>query len=261
MQQLVAQAVEGLIPGGVPDRMTVKIAESIPGGGEHTWSGAVDGLAEVVAAALAGHAVLSASRTDALKIITKVLKQPGGEDRLPAEIICGYPRAVFDGTEPRPKPWMMRVDMLAVRVAAQLPLAGHEIQSPLDRAEDAKRRRDLAGELGALMDGHAELTTAAWYPNRPGDLVHVHYEAAGTRAPFGETYLISAGAHGFLSMQLLTHTLPRDTEVLDGMVGCYAVKDDPDPLSEMWMEAGPHRLTIVRDGRPVHTGAARGEGQ
>ncbi|WP_406262520.1 hypothetical protein OIA45_39635 [Streptomyces chartreusis] len=128
--------------------------------------------------------------------------------------------------------------------------------SPVQQADDAKRRRDIAGEIGALMSGHAALTSAPWYPARPGDLVHVHYEAAV--AVFGETYLVAPGfADGFLSMQLLCHTLPADTEFLAGMVGCFAVDDDPDPLAGLWTEAGPQRLTIVRDGRPVHIGGAR----
>ncbi|MCZ4609714.1 hypothetical protein O3S80_39300 [Streptomyces sp. Lzd4kr] len=130
--------------------------------------------------------------------------------------------------------------------------------SPLAQAEDAKRRRDLEGEIGALTAGHDALTSAPWYPAKPGDLVHVHHEAIGTTPAFGETYLVAPGmADGFASMQLLAHTLPPDTEFLDGLVGCFAVDDDPDPLTELWMEAGPHLLTIVRDGRPVHVGGAR----
>ncbi|MFD4258212.1 hypothetical protein ACFWR9_11425 [Streptomyces sp. NPDC058534] len=128
--------------------------------------------------------------------------------------------------------------------------------SPLAQAEDAKRARDIGAEIAALQRGHADLTTAPWYPARPGDLVHVHYEAGGLSQAFGETYRITAGIDGFLSMQLLCHTLPEDTEFLDSMVGCFAVDDDPDPLMELWFEAGPHRLTVVRDGRPVHAGGA-----
>ncbi|WND33984.1 hypothetical protein RI578_06605 [Streptomyces sp. BB1-1-1] len=134
------------------------------------------------------------------------------------------------------------------------PAAGDPL-SPLAQAEDAKRARDIVGEMAALQRGHADLTAAPWYPARPGDLVHVHYEAGGLSDAFGETYLITAGTDGFLSMQLLCHTLSA-TEDAEGMVGCFAVDDDPDPLMELWFEAGPHRLTIVRDGRPVHSGGA-----
>lgn len=134
------------------------------------------------------------------------------------------------------------------------PDAGEQL-SPLARAEDAKRARDLGAEIAALQQGHSDLTSAPWYPARPGDLVHVHYEAGGLSDAFGETYRVTASDGGFLSMQLLCHTLP-DTEDLEGLVGCFAVDDDPDPLMELWFEAGPHRLTIVREGRPVHIGGA-----
>jgi hypothetical protein len=132
---------------------------------------------------------------------------------------------------------------------------GEEL-SPLAQAEDAKRRRDIVGEVDVLMSAGADLESAPWAPVRPGDLVHVHYEGAGELAAFGETYIVAAGAHGFLSMQLLAHNLPATVaeEFAAGMVGCFAVEDDPDPLMELWFEAGPHRLTIVRDGRPVHIG-------
>ncbi|MCH5677857.1 hypothetical protein [Streptomyces gilvus] len=195
-------------------------------------------------------------RPEALKIIVRVLKQPA--DGVPAADLI-YGRALPDIENPTPqapRPWAMQVDALAMRIVAQLPLDDDSEQtSPLAMAEDAKRRRDLAGEVGALQDGYARLTSAPWYPARPGDLVHVHYEAIGQMGAFGETYRIVAGSNDeFLNMQLLCHTLPEDTEFLDGMVGCFAVDDDPDPLTEVWMEAGPHRLTIVRDGRPVHIG-------
>ncbi|MFF5958443.1 hypothetical protein [Streptomyces luteogriseus] len=196
-------------------------------------------------------------RTEALKIITKVLRQPV-DDVPAADLIYGRPLAHIESPTPdAPQPWAVQVDVLALKIAAQLPLAEDAEQSPLDRAEDAKRRRDLGGELAALQQGHTDLTSAPWYPARPGDLVHVHYEAGGQMAAFGETYLVAAGAHGFLSMQLLCHTLPEETEFADGMVGCFTVDDDPDPLMQLWFEAGPHRLTIVRDGRPVHIGGVR----
>lgn len=190
-------------------------------------------------------------RTEALKIIARVLKQPV-DDVPAADLIYGRALAHIETPGPdAPRPWAMQVDVLALKIAAQLPLAEDTEQSPLARAEDAKRRRDLGGELAALQQGHTDLTSAPWYPERPGDLVHVHYEQVGDFPAFGETYHVTAGAHGFLSMQLLCHTLPEADDA-GGMVGCFAVDDDPDPLMDLWMEAGPHRLTIVRDGRVVH---------
>lgn len=280
-------------------------------------------------------------RTEALKIITRVLKQPV-EDVPAADLIYGRALAHIDNPTPEaPRPWAMQVDMLALKIAAQLPLEDNSPQSPpaqaeetkrrhgltgrttlitlamtelipgadpdrmtvtvteklpgttnpdgsphentwsgtprglaehiatavwgnadgpvspLAQAEDAKRARDLIGEVGILMSAGVDLESAPWHPVRPGDLVHVHHEGGGLSDAFGETYIVAAGQHGFLSMQLLAHTLPEDTEFLDGMVGCFAVEDDPDPLMELWFEAGPHLLTIVRDGRPVHIGGAR----
>lgn len=197
-------------------------------------------------------------RNEALKIITRVLKQPV-ENVPAADLIYGRALAhIEDPTPEAPKPWAMQVDMLALKIAAQLPLTDDtKQQSPLQQAEDAKRRRDLADEIDVLMSAGAALESAPWHPARPGDLVHVHHEAGPLAGAFGETYIVAAGADGFLSMQLLAHTLPEDTEFLDGMVGCFAVEDDPDPLMELWFEAGPHQLTIVRDGRPVHVGGAR----
>ncbi|WP_329545540.1 hypothetical protein OG548_14275 [Streptomyces sp. NBC_01356] len=127
--------------------------------------------------------------------------------------------------------------------------------SPRTQAEDAKRARNLFGEIGALLVGDEELTSAPWHPLRAGDLVHIHYEQAGDMAPFGETYIVADVSDGLFSMQLLAHTYSGPGA--DGMVGCFAVESADDPLYEAWFEAGPQRLTIVRDGYPVHAGGAR----
>ncbi|MFI6337810.1 hypothetical protein [Streptomyces sp. NPDC050535] len=195
-------------------------------------------------------------RTEAMKIISRVLRQPS-KDMAQADIIYGYPISFVQGAAEGPRPWGMETSMLALRIAAELPLTDEADQplSPLAQAEDAKRRRDIVGELAALSQGDAALTSAPWYPLRPGDLVHVAYEQAGQMAAFGETYLVGDAGDGLLSMQLLAHTCP-DAEP-DGMVGCFAVESADCPVYEAWFEAGPQRLTIVRDGRPVHIGGAR----
>ncbi|MCZ4611838.1 hypothetical protein O3S80_50455 [Streptomyces sp. Lzd4kr] len=193
-----------------------------------------------------------------LQIITEAIERliPGATPAfLSVKVTETFPMA----TKPVENTWTGSPAALAERVFTALygrPDTTPQ-SSPLAQAEDAKRRRDLVGEVAALNSGYAALTTAPWYPARPGDMVHVHHEAGALADAFGETYLVAASEGGFLSMQLLAHTLPEDTEFLDGMVGGFAVDDDPDPLTELWMEAGPHRLTIVRDGRPVHVGGAR----
>ncbi|MEV6125146.1 hypothetical protein AB0M23_32340 [Streptomyces sp. NPDC052077] len=199
-QTIITEALCRLIPGAVPDRVTITVTETLPvagdgeaprASGEHTWAGSPAAVAARVHTAL---------------------------------------------TTP---------------------------QSPLAQAEDAKRRRDLAGEIGALMDAGTALESAPWYPVRPGDLVHVHYESVAGLPAFGETYVVAAagtpgdGPAGLLSMQLLAHTLP-DPDEAEGITGCFAVEAADAPVWELWFEAGPHRLTIVRDGRPVHIG---GEGR
>ena len=156
--------------------------------------------------------------------------------------------------------WTGSPAALAERVFTALygrPRSGEEL-SPLARADEARHAGSIEGRFSALLQGGVELTSASWYPARPGDLVHVHYEADGEMAAFGETYRIAAGSHeGLLDMQLLCHTLPGTTRDLDALVGCFAVDDDPDPLIRVWFEAGPRWLTIVREGRPVHIGGAR----
>ncbi|MFE9935895.1 hypothetical protein [Streptomyces hirsutus] len=132
-----------------------------------------------------------------------------------------------------------------------------EQQSPLAQAEDAKRRRDIVGEVGTLMDAGADLESAPWYPARPGDMVHLHYEATPTLAAFGETYVIGSAGDGLLTMQLVGHTGPEEDLYVKGMVGCFAAEAIDCPLHDLWFEAGPHRLTIIRDGRVVHDGTAR----
>lgn len=131
-----------------------------------------------------------------------------------------------------------------------------EQRSPLAQAEDAKRARDLDTEVSVLNGAYEALTTAPWYPCRPGDLVHVHHEATPRRPAYGETYVIADVGDQLMSMQLLAHTFAGgDTEAYG--VGCFAAEAADDPVIEAWFEAGPHLLTIVRDGRPVHAGGAR----
>jgi hypothetical protein len=132
-----------------------------------------------------------------------------------------------------------------------------EQRSPLAQAEDAKRRRDLPDEIGTLMAAGAALKSAPWYPCRRGDVVLLHYPQAGDFPAFGETYVVDDAGDGLLSLKFVAHSAALTDDEQEGYVGCYAVEAADCPVYEMWFEAGPHLLTIVRDGRPVHVGGAR----
>ncbi|MFM9628955.1 hypothetical protein ACKI10_15190 [Streptomyces galilaeus] len=167
---------------------------------------------------------------------------------------------MLPGTGEQTHTWTGKPEGVAVKVFTALygrPSSTPDTPSPLAQAEDAKRAGCLVGEIAALTGAHDQLTSAAWYPARPGDLVHIHYPAAGKSPAFGETYIVGDAGDGLMSMQLLAHTLPDGEPFADGMVGCFAAEAADDPLYEAWFEAGPHLLTIVRDGRPVHSGGVR----
>ncbi|GGZ80451.1 hypothetical protein ACFOOM_07740 [Streptomyces echinoruber] len=164
------------------------------------------------------------------------------------------------GTDGRMHTWTGRIGTVAERVYTALygrPDAAVPA-SPLQQAEDAKARRDIVGEVAALTTGYAQLTTAPWHPSRQGDLVHIHYPQAGDFPAFGETYIVGDAGDGLLSLTLLSHTFPADDPDLATAVGCFASEASDEPLMELWFEAGPHLLTIVRDGQVVHHGAAHG---
>ncbi|WP_319358690.1 hypothetical protein [Streptomyces scabiei] len=266
---IIREAIERLIPGATPAYLGLQLTEKHPARtAVNTWTGSPAGLAEKIHTALFGRSRTEAqaarratlSRSEALRAITRVLKQPV-DDVAPADIIYGRCMAHIGDAEGAPPPWAMQADVLALRIADALPLADDaEQRSPLAQAEDAKRRRDLVGELDALVSAGRDLESAPWYPCRPGDLVHVAYEAVGDGPlvpAFGETYVIGDAGNGLLSMMLLAHSLADGTEHAEGMVGCFAVEAVDCPVYELWFEGGPHRLTIVRDGRVVHGGSAR----
>ncbi|MDX2667423.1 hypothetical protein [Streptomyces stelliscabiei] len=271
---IIREAIERLIPGATPAYLGLHLTERHPARtAVNTWTGTPQGLAERIHTALFGRTRTEAqaarratlSRSEALKAITRVLKQPV-EDVPAADLIYGRALAHVEDPEKAPPPWAMQVDVLAMRIAGALPLtddAGE--RSPLAQAEDAKRKRDLVGELSALVSAERALESAPWYPCRPGDLVHVHYEAGGEMAAFGETYIVGDASDTGdtppdpMSLVLLAHTLPASTPEDDvkGMTGCFEAEAADCPVHELWFEAGPHRLTIVRDGRVVHNGSAR----
>ncbi|MFJ1839901.1 hypothetical protein ACIOJ9_39330 [Streptomyces sp. NPDC088175] len=125
-----------------------------------------------------------------------------------------------------------------------------ENRSPLARAEEAKRRRDLGGELDALVGGHRALTEAPWYPSRPGDQLLITLEATDRAPRTTELYEVIEGGDG---MEL--HLVQAEPEGAEG--GWYAGPPEmygADPIETPWMEAGPGQLTVTREGVIVHQG-------
>jgi hypothetical protein len=119
--------------------------------------------------------------------------------------------------------------------------------SPLAQAEQAKRRRDLTGEIEAIQGGYEALTSALWHPAQAGDILHVRYEAMPSVSGGGETYVVEASeAEGGLVLRLLA----ADAELVGP--GAFEGGVPDDPFMEAWIEAGPAALTIVRAGRVIH---------
>lgn len=167
------------------------------------------------------------------------------------EVVETLPGKLTGPDTPARHTWSGRPDTLAERIFTALfgrpdrPLRA----APAVQADDAKRRRDLVGEVDALQDGSNSLQRTPWYPARAGDLVHVAYETAGQMPAYGETYAVvpDPDSGDELQLKLLHHTCDDETSP-----GWFAPGVLGDPLIEPWMEAGPHRLTIVRAGTVIH---------
>ncbi|MFU0241694.1 hypothetical protein ACKI1J_38890 [Streptomyces scabiei] len=264
---IIRETIQRLVPGSTPAFLTVTVTETLPHAAstdgtphQNEWTGRPEDLAERLFTALYGRPRLAAAQEwerGLLNIITRALTDPQ---------IVG-PEVTYDTDEPvvhlhaapRQGGWMTTLRQLAAAVHAAV-LGSYVEDSPLAQAEDAKSRRDLLGELSVLMSAGQELESAPWYPCRPGDLVHVRHETVGDVPlipAYGETYVIGDAGDGLMSMMLLAHTLPADTEDAELLVGYAAVETADCPVYRLWFEGGPHRLTIVRDGRVVHNGSAR----
>ncbi|MFE7268305.1 hypothetical protein ACFU9B_40965 [Streptomyces sp. NPDC057592] len=125
---------------------------------------------------------------------------------------------------------------------------GSVARSPLVQAEEAKRRRDAVGEVDALVGGHRALTEAPWYPSRPGDRLMLTLEATEHTPRTTELYEVIGGGEDGMELRLVD-IAPEG--------GWYAGPPElygADPVETPWMEAGPDRLTITRNGVIVHQG-------
>lgn len=151
--------------------------------------------------------------------------------------------------------WQGTPHGLATIIADALAANTEPPASPLSETDTAETSRYLPGEIRVLKEASTDLRAAPWWPLRPGDLIHIAMEQVGDIAAWGETYVIGQGTeHGQLWMRLLHHT-PTDDPDLRGLAGAYAGPYD-EPLYEAWFEAGPHRITVVRDGAVIPNQAA-----
>lgn len=170
--------------------------------------------------------------------------------------------------QPAPKPsWLLPWEALDdgqrevdMRIGEALHETGRRAQdkqsnplkqvSPADQMEEAHQRRDFFGVIEAGNAGYRALKSAPWYPAQAGDILHIHFEATTNVAESGETYIVEhSDDEGGLVLRLLHH----DADMLGP--GAYAPGVVDDPFMDLWMEAGPHRLAIVRNGSVVHGGA------
>lgn len=141
--------------------------------------------------------------------------------------------------------------------------------SPLAQAEDAKRRRDLAGEIGALTAADAALAAQPWAPVRPGDVVLTHLPTREDLAAYGETYLAvdgdtDIGGHALLRLVSETQLAlddeddasadsdEEDREEATAHAGEWSRLEELTPFYDLWFEAGPGGVVVIRAGTVVH---------
>jgi hypothetical protein len=161
-----------------------------------------------------------------------------------------------------------------------------EERSPRAAAEDAKARRDLPGEIGALTGADRDLRAQPWFPIQPGDVVCWSIEMPdGSR--HGETLLavddpmwpteggaplrsVSETPHDYGPVDededepydpaddLFAYTSAPDIEYVDDVEDEDAEEPEPgdrpnyQDFYDVWFEAGPHRVAVIRHGQLVH---------
>jgi len=105
--------------------------------------------------------------------------------------------------------------------------------SPLALATDAKHSRDLLGEISILTDADKLLNSQWWYPLQNGDVVLMAaYDDLAT------TYLAEPDEYG-------DHVLRCVSAVYESSF------HEPIPFYDLWFEAGPATLTVIRAGATV----------
>lgn len=108
--------------------------------------------------------------------------------------------------------------------------------SPLSRADDAKRRRDLADEISILRGTHADPESQPWYPLVAGDVVLISGEGG-----LGETYLAEPDDLGEMTLRRVS------ADYDDGRPADWQIT-----FCDLWFEASPDALTVIRAGAVVY---------
>jgi hypothetical protein len=124
--------------------------------------------------------------------------------------------------------------------------------SPLARAEAAKGLRDLPDELSALVAGERDPRAQPWYPLQPGDVALSWLPGIG----HGDTYLATrqpdaVGLDGAPMLRQVSTTTPTARPLDVEHLGDSDGDGGGASLFELWFEAGPATLAIIRAGRVV----------
>ncbi len=110
--------------------------------------------------------------------------------------------------------------------------------SPYAAAEEAKRRRNIGGEISALISGGDALARQPWAPLRPGDVVLCYLPGVVT---YGQTFVAIDGQTDIDGHAMMREVSRTDEYADSSLTGFY----------ELWFEAGPHTLTVIRAGSVV----------
>jgi hypothetical protein len=105
------------------------------------------------------------------------------------------------------------------------------------------------------LDGRAHINAVADRPLGQVELDLAHHltirYAAGGSVPAGEgTHEVVEDVDGLLILSLRSHTVLEQFAASAGAYARECLVDDP--FFEPWMEAGPAKMTIVRNGTVVH---------
>jgi len=126
-----------------------------------------------------------------------------------------------------------------------------ERPSPRRAAEDAKARRDLGAELDILTTADSDLRAQPWFPIQPGDVVCWSIDMLdGSR--YGETLVAvddpswSTGAGA--PLRKVSATADSAKPATEGQ----SSEPDYEDFYDIWFEAGPAKVSVIRHGHLVN---------